>query len=261
MNHEQFVGIDIAKEKFDVALEQANSYRERTFPNTKSGINAFYQWLMKYAQQPWVCMEATGHYGEMLAEFLYEKGLKVSVINPLQIKRFGQAKLMRNKNDLIDAKLIAQFGKVMNPRLFIPKCPKQKELNDLVKLLNTLKMQLVQFKNQRDSIQSVDAVKAIKRFIIRLEKDIASIQDKLAALTEQDELFKKQLELITSIKGVGNLTAYTVLARIGDINQFETAKQFAAFIGVSPRETSSGKFIGKTRLSCLGDSSLRKALF
>lgn len=262
MTQENFVGIDISKDKFDAAiLISSGKYLDKVFENTSAGIKSFHQWLMKHTQTPWVCLEATGCYGQKLADHLYAKKIPVSVINPLKIKHYGKAIFMRNKNDTIDARLIAQFGQAMRPRLYTPKSPEQKALNDLVNLLNTLKMQRTQFTNQLPSAESKVAIKMTKRLILNLKKEIKKVETKLAELVEQEPEFKRQLVLITSIVGVGNLTAYRVLARVQDINSFEGGKQFGAFIGTAPRQCQSGKFQGKTRMSCLGDAGLRKGLY
>ncbi len=257
-----FVGIDISKDKFDAAiLISSGKYLDKVFPNTSVGIKSFYQWILKNTQTSWVCMEATGSFGDKLADYLYGKKTLISVSNPLMIKHYGRAIFIRNKNDKIDARLVAQFAQTMRPRLYVPKSPEQKALNDLVNLLNTLKMQHTQFTNQLPSVQSKVAIKMMKKLISTHHKEIKKVEGKLAELVAQDADFHRQLTLMTSIKGVGKLTGYRVLARIQDINSFEDAKQFAAFIGVCPRQCQSGKSQGKTRMSCLGDAGLRKGLY
>lgn len=261
MTEHIFVGVDISKDKFDAAILKEGKYLDKVFPNTLAGIKAFYQWINKHTTAAWVCMEATGCYGYKLADYLYQQKVNISVINPLKIKHYARAVFMRNKNDTVDARAIAQFGQAIRPYLYTPKSREQKELKDLVNLLHTLKMQLTQFTNQLHSVQGSMAKKAIKTYIKRIKKDIADLEHKMAELVKQDADFSEKLTLVTSIKGVGKLTAYQVLARIQSINQFENAKQFAAFIGVSPRQCQSGKYQGKTRMSCLGDAGLRKVLY
>jgi len=262
MTQENFVGIDISKDKFDAAiLISPGKYLDKVFENTTTGIKEFHQWLKKHTQTPWVCMEATGCYGQKLADYLYTKKIPVSVVNPLKIKHYGRAIFMRNKNDKIDARLVAQFGQALRPRLYTPKSLEQKAVNDLVNLLNMLKMNFTQFTNQKPSVQTKVAIKITEKLISNLKKDIKKVENKLAELVEKDLDFKRQFALITSIKGVGKLTAYRVIARIQDISSFENGKQLGAFIGTAPRQCQSGKFQGKTRMSCLGDAGLRKALY
>ncbi len=94
-----------------------------------------------------------------------------------------------------------------------------------------------------------------------LEKEIIQVESKMAELINNEPSLKEKMSLITSIKGVGKLTAYRVLALMPDVNSFQTAKQFAAYIGITPKHHQSGKMIGKTTISRLGDSRLRKALY
>ena len=262
MTEYHFIGVDVSKDKFDASiLVSSGNYLKKVFQNTTEGIKSFIRWIEKQTSQPWVCMEATGFYGYALADALSERQVAVSVINPLKIKNYARALFSRNKNDSLDACLIAQFGQAMRPYLYTPKTPEQKQLNDRVKLLNMLKGQLVQLSNQKASLQDASTVATAEKIILATQENIATLEKELAELVKQNKEFKHQLELLTSISGIGNLTAYRVLASVQDINQFETAKQFAAFIGVSPRQNQSGKFQGKTRMSCLGNANLRKALY
>lgn len=255
----QFVGIDVAKDKFDVALHQTQIHR--CFSNTKKGFKDFLQWLKAHTSSPWVCMEATGHYSEIIAEFLVSHAISVSIINPLQIKNFARTKLTRNKNDIVDAKLIAEYGSKMEPIAFRPRSVIQKELKDLVKILDTLKEQNVQLKNQLHSIQGSIAKKALKKLIKGLERKIQMIEEQLAELVKNTPELQEKIRLITSVKGIGTLTAYKILSEVYHVNHFQNAKQFAAFMGISPRQNQSGTFKGRTTISRYGNSHLRKALY
>jgi transposase len=99
-------------------------------------------------------MEATGHYSELIADYLFSKQVRTSVVNPLQIKSFARARLSRNKTDKLDARLIANYCEKMLPRTFISRSTSQKELKELTNLLDTLKAQHTQLSNQLHSVQS-----------------------------------------------------------------------------------------------------------
>ncbi|KTD15947.1 Transposase, IS116/IS110/IS902 [Legionella lansingensis] len=261
MSAYEFVGVDIAKDKFDSALEINNRCKHAVFSNNEQGYKAFLKWLEQYTISPWVCMEATGHYSEGLADFLAEKGIRVSVVNPFQIKSFAKASLARNKNDRIDAKIIAQFGQRMEPRIYQSNSAEQKEIRELTKVLDMLKAQVIQLTNQLHSIRGHAAQKSLKKMIEKLEQEIKRIQQQIDELINNNQQLKEKFELLLSIKGIGKLTAYHVLARIPDIQCFQTAKQFAAYMGITPKQQQSGSLIGKTTISRLGDSRLRKALY
>ena len=261
MSPYEMVGVDIAKDKFDSSLNIDNCYKHAVFSNTSQGHKEFLKYLNEYTVSPWVCMEATGHYSEELADFLVRKGIRVSVINPFQIKNFARASLARNKNDKIDAKLIAQFGQRMEPRTYQPSPEEQKEIKELTKVLDMLKVQLIQLTNQLHSIRGTAAKNSLKKMIQKLEQEIGRIQKQIDELINNNQQLKEKLELLMSIKGIGKLSAYYILARMPDIHSFQTAKQFAAYIGITPKQHQSGAFTGKTTISRLGDSRLRKALY
>lgn len=261
MIQEEFVGVDVAKDKFDVSFYVNNRYKHTIYTNDLKGHSEFTEWLTKNISSPWVCMEATGHYSEGIADFLVKKEIKVSVVNPFQIKNFAKASLARNKNDIIDGRVIREFCKCMRPRIYKPNPDEQKQLKGLTKLLDMLKGQLVQFNNQLHSLHEDIARKILINLAHNLEKEIIQVESKMAELINNEPSLKEKMSLITSIKGVGKLTAYRVLALMPDINSFQTAKQFAAYIGITPKHHQSGKMIGKTTISRLGDSRLRKALY
>lgn len=261
MNQAEYVGIDVSKDKFDVAVQFNNRYKHSIYSNDEKGQAEFASWLTQHTTSPWVCMEATGHYSEGIADFLIEKGIKVSVVNPLQVKNFAKASLARNKNDIIDSRIIREFCQCMQPRDFVALPAEQKQLKGLMKVLDMLKGQLVQLNNQLHSLQEGIARNILIKFIKRLEKDIAQVDHKMANLIDNEHALKEKMSLITTIKGVGKLTAYRVLALMPEVKNFQTAKQFAAYIGITPKQHQSGAFIGKTTISRFGDSRLRKALY
>jgi transposase len=261
MTHYDFVGVDVAKDKFDVAIAIKGQYKHVVFSNCPKGHKEFHEWLTQHTLVPWVCMEATGHYSVTIADFLVKNAIRVSVINPFQVKNFARASLARNKNDCIDAKIIAQFGQRMEPRVYQTAPAEQKEVKDLTKLLDMLKAQLVQLNNQLHSTQGIIARKALGKLVGTLEKEIAKIEKKIADLVADNKALNEQFNLLTSIKGVGKLTAFRIIALMPDVNSFATAKQFAAYIGITPKHNQSGTFIGKTTISRLGDSRLRKSLY
>ncbi len=103
MMEQIYIGIDVAKDSFVVATKLEGKETTALHNNDRKGINSF---LKSLSNQSWCIMEATGVYSLQLAIALYEKGIKVSVVNPLQIKRFAQTKLKRSKTDKVDAFLI-----------------------------------------------------------------------------------------------------------------------------------------------------------
>lgn len=255
------VGVDIAKDKFDAVMLKDNKSEHGCFENTEGGFKLFVAWMKKRAELVWVCMESTGHYSEPLADYLYEKGIRVSMVNPLQIKSFAKLVLARNKNDKLDACLIAHYCKQMKPRLFVSRSQEQKNIREIVQLIDTLKDQVITLNNQRRSTATALAKESFEHVLQSLKTHIKQLEKKLDALVKSHAEFSAMVELMISVKGIGRTSAYRFLAYLPPIHLFQNAKQLAAFIGVTPMQYESGKIKGKTRMSHFGHKRLKKALY
>ena len=130
------LGIDISKASFHVELSLNEKLRHRKFTNRKEGFSELGNWLVKHkVKQVHACLEATGPYGEELASYLYQQGHTVSIVNPLQIKAFGQSELLRNKDDRPDAGLIRRFCEKQRPPAWTPPPAHLRELQALTRHL------------------------------------------------------------------------------------------------------------------------------
>ena len=256
-----YLGIDIAKEKFDAALLVGDKFKTKMFTNTLKGFNDFLIWTQKYAEDIHFCLESSGTYGKGLATFLHEKNLRVSVVNPLKIKAFGQCELSRNKTDQADAKLISRYCKAMQPDIWEPAPEHVQELQDWVKRVDNLKKFKVQESNRLESASKA-VQKDIKANIKLLEKRIIKIEKIIKELINAHADLKEKASLVSTIPGIGDTTAALIVAFLGTPEKFDNAKQMAAFVGLNPRQHQSGSSVfAKTRLSKVGDAKIRKALF
>ena len=133
------LGIDIAKQKFDVALLLDGKTKHKSCKNSVEGFETLIIWIEKQGiQKVHACMEATGNYGEDLAIYLHEAGHTVSIVNPVRIKGFSQSELIRTKTDKIDAGVIARFCLAMKPEPWIPPVPEIRSLRALVRRVDSL---------------------------------------------------------------------------------------------------------------------------
>lgn len=261
MEQHEFIGIDISKDKFDAALKRGNKFINIAFKNNASGFKAFEEWVKKHTATPWVCLEATGSYGESIAEYLASKNITVSVCNPLQIKNYAKSILVRNKNDTLDAKIIAAYAEERKPRCFTAPSEDKKYVRGILQLIDTLQGQKQQLSNQLESTLLESIRKELKKAIKAIEKRIAELDVKLKASikknSEQSDI-KKRIE---SVKGLGEKTAHAIIAYLPNIDDFQNAKQLAAYAGLNPKQHQSGKFAGRTTLSKIGNARIRKALY
>jgi transposase len=259
------VGIDIAKAKFDVAvLAPGLPVRHKTLPNTPEGFQEMLSWLEAalFCFEPVFCMEATGRYGENLAYFLHDAGYVVSVVNPSCIKNYARSKLRRTKTDKVDAALIAEYCLKESPAHWTPLPQETRQLQQLNRELEHLKSLLAEEKSRLKSGSHTQPVReCMDSRVSFFEAQIALLETEINSLIESSKTFKRQKRLLLTIPGIGNTTANSLLAEIPDISKFKTAKQLVAFAGLVPREHSSGTLQGKTRMSKIGSSRLRKTLY
>lgn len=257
-----YLGIDIAKDKFDVALLLTEKFKTKSFSNTTKGFESLIIWLKKYEfDDLHICQEATGIYGEKLAYFLHENHFNVSVVNPNRIKSFGNSMLSRNKTDQADAKLIAHFCQAMNPGLWSPMPTHVQLLRSLVRRLDGLKAIKYQESNRLEAACN-DVSESVNSHIEWLDQEIKRVENKIKDCAKNDPDLRDKDQLLKTIPGISDTTSHLILTFLWDVHNFENAKQVAAFVGVNPKQRQSGTSInGKTKMSKIGDSNIRKGLY
>jgi transposase len=214
-----------------------------------------------------IVLEATGVYGRALVEFLHAACLAVAVVNPAQVKYFGVACLRRSKNDVADAFLIARYGLERRPVPERPLSEAERALKALVREREARAGDLTREKNRLEKDQAVgqaglpEALRRQRRVRLRqLQAQLDQLDAAVAAQLQADPALQAKAALLTSIPGVGTLTAAKVLAALAG-KAFEDGRQLVAYAGLNPAHHQSGTHRGTTTLSKVGNGLLRKALF
>jgi transposase len=244
------LGIDLAKKKFDVALLNNGKCKSKVFENNPTGFSVLLAWLAKNGVETvHACMEATGTYGEALARFLYNAGHSVSVTNPARIKAFGQSELLRTKNDKTDA------------TLWQPSPAEVEYLRGLGRRRDALISMRTQELNRQDtSNKTVNS--SVQTVLECLDKEIEQISKLIKDHISKHPDLKHKYDLLDSIPGVGPATIEAILSEINAFEGFETIEQVVAYMGLSPKEHTSGTSVkGKSAICKIGNSRLRKALY
>lgn len=259
----KWLGIDIAKRKFDLAVLNNGKIRSKVFENTLEGYEALLDWLATqgYAREELhACMEATSVYYEKLATFLYDAGIRVSVVNPLQIKAFGESLLTRQKTDRADAVLIARFAEQQSPMLWQPASREIRELQRLLARLEAVQQMSVQEQNRKHEAEG-EALESVLRILTQLKAEEEKLRQMIRDHIDQNPNLREQHALLTSIPGVGDQVSSHFMAWLRP-ERFDDARQAVAFVGLSPRHRESGDSVrGKSRLSKVGHARLRKILY
>lgn len=258
------IGIDVSKQTLDVVMLQPKGQRHKVMDNTPQGHQQLQNWVVAMKQSSiHACLEATGQYGEAVAEFLYSQGHQVSVVNPARIKRYGESKLHRNKTDKADAALIAEFCSKEKPALWTPPPADRRHLRSLVRYLADLESMYRQEKNRLLSgTRDEFVIHELETHVAYMEQRRDAIRKAMQQQVEASIDLKAQQDLLVSIPGIGKFTAARLLAELGDISMFEDAPQMAAFAGLNPKGKRSGSSVHrKTRISKEGRPFLRSILY
>jgi len=257
------LGIDIAKAKFQVALRTPEGkLRQKSCPNTAAGFAELGAWLTRHGvDRVHACLEATGTFGEALAAWLYDAGHGVSVVNPAVIHAYARAHLMRTKTDALDAALIADFTATQHPALWAPPAVEIRQLQALVRRLDALYAMRTQEVNRLAAGVSVAEVRAsIEAVVAHLDEQVAQVRRLIRQHIDRHPPLRQQRDLLTTIPGIGEATAAVLMAELF-AKSYANARQAAAFAGLVPRIRESGTMRGRARLSKVGTSRLRKALY
>jgi transposase len=258
------LGIDISKATFDVVLLVGEKKIHHQFANNPEGFKQLNIWLHRNeASKVHACMEATGQYGDKLATYLYHGGHDVSVVNPARIKAYAGSRLRRNKTDKADAELIAYYCLKENPALWSPPETDFRDLQAIERYLEDQQAMLRQEQNRLESgVEAIWVVRELEKHIQFLKERIVETKKAMQDLIDTNARMKQQRDLLVTIPGIGVLTAAKILGEIRDITQFESARQLAAYAGVTPRHFVSGSSVHKrSRITKTGNINIRRILY
>jgi len=249
------IGIDIAKQKFDVSF---SDQKVASFENNLAGFKLLLKEI-KDKSQTRVVMEATGGYEKPLAHFLQAQGVAVSIVNAKRVRDYAKALGRLAKNDVIDAKVIRLFADAVNPKLLPTASDTQQALDAQVHRREQLVKQRAMEKQHLETVGNKDAVRSIKRTIAFLDKEIERIEKALKALINADSTLTGKVDRLSGVKGIGDITALTLIADLPELGQL-TNKEISALVGVAPFCRDSGTLKGK-RTTWGGRAQVRSILY
>jgi transposase len=252
---EHFVGIDVSKDWLDVAVLGEKGTRQ--FANTKKGIRDLVRW-MSQVQPQLIVVEATGGYEEALVLALFEAGVPVALVSPQRVRQYARAKGRLAKTDPLDAHLLAEYGKAIQPRLFVGKSEERKQLSALVGRRNQLNAMLQAEKNRLRG-QTGAVRSSLERVIACLEAELQQMDEEIHALLQEHTALQAQEKLLRTVKSIGRVTATTLLADLPELGQLDR-QQIAALVGVAPMNADTGKKRGYRKTKG-GRPEVRRTLY
>ncbi|PSW08455.1 IS110 family transposase [Photobacterium sanctipauli] len=267
----EYVGIDISKAKFDCLWlrdSSKNKVKTKVFKNNRTGFQEVESWLLKNTQsQPddiFVTLEATGVYHEAVAFYLFDKGFKVSVVNPARPKQFARALGIAHKTDKSDSLLLARFGSQTEPVLWKPEPIEVRELTALIQRVEAIEKDIQREENRKEQ---ADISKSSQLVVESLEKVIGLLVDEKARLIKEldDHIdkhpsLKSDRSLLETIPGVGPVVSRLMLSVLRK-KDFESAGSLSAYLGLIPRIRESGTLKGRSTLTKVGPSRIRAKIY
>lgn len=274
MEFTHFVGVDISKENFDVCLcseEQPDRFIYGKFANSAAGCKQLLVWLKKHKaalDQSFFAMEHTGWYTLELCCFLQDNQLAFALYSPLHLKR--SLGITRGKNDRVDAQRIAHYAFLHRHRLTPTVLPSA----SLLKLKNLFAFRERLVKNQTSLKQTIKDLKDTahlvdNRFIIRqsekqlklVKEQVSQTEKQIEAAIKEDDQLQNSLRLLSSIPGIGLVTAVALILATNNFTAFSDSRKFASYCGVAPFEHTSGTSIrGRTKTSHLANKRIKTLL-
>jgi len=273
-----WIGADVSKKTFDAALVRVGQKWPATpladvpvqsFVRTSSGVKDFLQWmdalLGNNDAAPRVVMEATGRYSQELTAWMVGQrpALAPAIAPPHQTAAFIASLGLRNKTDKMEARALGFYGMERQPLPYEPLTAHEAELQDLCRYRDFLVRQRVAAANRTGETHSSKTVRALERKRLSLlAADIERVEQAMRRVVDETPELKRDVELLSTIYGVGFLTAVTVRVELGDLRRFHKARQLTAYAGLNPSLRQSGSSVnGRTHMGKTGNQRVRQSLY
>lgn len=251
----QWIGIDVSKAHLDVAARPAE--KTARFANDPEGHQALCRWVADLGEAH-VVLEPTGGYERVLLRALLEHKVPFSVVNARQIRDFARATGKLAKTDRLDAQVIAHFGEALKPLPTGSMDPSTQELEALLQRRRQLVDMRVMEQNRRPlALRSMRS--RIDQCIRFLTEQLEQLDEELDQRIRNSPHWKEHEELLTSVPGVGPITARTMLAMLPELGTLGR-KQIAALVGVAPVAHDSGMQRGQRHIRG-GRGAVRHVLY
>ena len=249
------VGIDVSRDQLDVALW--GETKSLAVANNKRGIGKLVKQMLSL-RPALVVVEATGGYEEGVVLALFEAGIPVALVSPQRVRQYARAKGLLAKTDRLDAQILADYGKHMEPRLFVGKGEERRRLSALVGRRKQLN-EMLQAEKNRLRTKDLSMQQSLRRTICYLKKELETMDQEIEQFLQDHQELEEQEALLRSAKSIGRVTAVTLLADLPELGQLDR-KEIAALVGVAPMNRDSGKKRGYRRTQG-GRPEVRSALY
>jgi transposase len=253
-----YTGMDVSKNRLDLCIKIDRHLENKSFENNQKGHIQMIQWLKTKPQTQVIC-EASGGYEATSVRALQQAQIAVSIVNPLRVRFFAKSDGLLAKTDALDAALLARFGESKKPSPTLALSKNQQLLKDLMARREQLKAICTEENNRLAQTTQPLLKRQLTSHINHLQKQLKQIEDELNKLLETDQSLQQKVHSMTQIKGVGKITALSLLATVPELGTVNR-QQVAALVGVAPYNDDSGSVMGLRRIQG-GRVAARNALY
>jgi transposase len=236
----EFIGIDVSKAQLDVAVHGGNGF---AVENTEAEVSRLCEQLKALAPEL-VVMEASGGYERLCVAALAHAGLPVALVNARQVREFARATGVLAKTDRLDARVLAHFAAVVHPAVRPLPDEQHQMLDELLARRRQMVAALVAEKNRLGLARTRLVKRTVREAAATYERLLELIDRELDDLIKASPLWREKEDLLRSFKGIGPVSARTLLAELPELGLLNR-KQIAALVGVAPIARESGSWRGR----------------
>lgn len=250
-----YIAIDIAKNTLQVQTDKSGF----CVANTTKGIARLLQKTRSLPKRHFIC-EATGGYERVLMNTLYAKGQPVSLVPAARVRDFARSEGVRAKTDAIDARVILRFAKEKRPAVTPSPSPQRRLLMDLMDRREHLTEEI---KSEKTRLQkpgcSTVVLTSGQRMIRSMTRELEKIDKLIEQTIASDEMMDKANKKLLSIKGIGPVTAWCIIAYMPEITS-ASRSEIASLAGLAPFNKDSGNRQGFRHIYG-GRAKVRRCLY
>lgn len=252
------LGIDIAKLTLELSPHPALSKR-RSYPNTAAGHRLLITALRQLQAPVQIICEATGGYERPLIAALHHASVPVTLLNPRQARDFARARGLLAKTDTLDAALLADYGRTLQPAPTTPRSQTRQRLAALVARRQELLTLITQEQNRAEHHDEPFVRKQALRLCSLLKRHLQELEAQIESLQRADTLLDEHVTRLCSVQGIGARTAWMLLAALPELGSMRRG-QAAALAGLAPFNHDSGPRRGQRHIAH-GRPQARQALY
>ena len=241
-----YVGMDVAKATLDLHLPTQPQPQTRQFANNTSGHRTLVRWLQRFGPLQIVC-EATGGYERAAVAALQSAAIPVAVVNARHVRDFARAQGRLAKTDRLDATVLADYGRCLQPSASAQPSEAQRRLAELIARRQQVQRLRRAEANRLEHLSQPEIRRQLQRHLVALARQLEQIDVWLAEMLRAEESLAQKVARLCLVRGVGRITALVLLATVPELGTMNR-REAAALVGVAPFNKDSGAKKGKRKI-------------